>query len=131
MSCELDLISQFKTNIISFLDELIVQFPRESDLVIFRIFLKDRIPIIDILNYFILKILPLKDMITNRNEDFFLNHCTLFDKLQSDKANSISHFKKLWRSGCLDDDDKKVVWQWFDSFVYLCEKYQKIKTSIK
>ena len=35
-----DIEKQFKNALISFLDELIGQFPQEGDLVIFRIFLK-------------------------------------------------------------------------------------------
>ena len=123
--------NQFKTTLISFLDELITQFPQEGDLLIFRIFLKDRIPITNILNFFVYKILPLKQMIVDRNEDFFMNHCNLFDAINNTKKkDKVNHFKKLWRSGCLDDGDKKVVWEWFDSFVFLSEKYQKslIKT---
>lgn len=123
---EIDILSQFKKSIISFLDELIEQFPQEADLVIFRIFIKDRVPITDIMNNFILKLLPLKDIILARNEDFFLNQCTLFDSVQSnEKKDSINHFKKLWRSNTLDDDDKTIIWKWFDSFVFLAERYQK------
>ena len=124
---------QFKTALISFLDELIGQFPHEGDLVIFRIFLKDRIPMSNILNYCVLKILPLKQMVVDRNEDFFLNHCSLFESIEIDsKKDKVNNFKKLWRSKSLDDDDKKVIWQWFDSFIFLSEKYQKslIKTPI-
>ena len=122
-----DIEKQFKNALISFLDELIGQFPQEGDLVIFRIFLKDRIPISNVLNYCVLKILPLKDMIVDRNEDFFLNHCSLFENIDIDnnKKDKVNNLKRLWRSEYLDDDDKRVIWEWFDSFVYLAEKYQK------
>lgn len=123
---EIEILKQFQNTLISFLDELIVQFPSEGDLVIFRIFLKDRVPIVSVMNYFVQKILPLKKMITERDEDFFLNHCMLFESVDStDKKGKINHFKKLWRSESLDDDDKRVVWEWFDSFIFLGEKYQK------
>lgn len=128
---ELEILKQFKKTLISFLDELIDQFPKEADLVIFRIFLKDRVPIVNIMNYFVLKILPLKEMVTERNEDFFMNHCSLFEDVQNQQnKGKINHFKKLWRSSLLDDEDKRVVWDWFDSFIFLTEKYQKsmIKT---
>lgn len=126
---ELEILKQFKNALISFLDELICQFPLEGDLVIFRIFLKDRVPIVNVLNYVVLNILPLKQMIVDRDEDFFLNKCNLFESIQNDeKKNKVSRFKKLWRSECLDDDDKRVVWEWFDSFIYLSEKYQKCKS---
>ena len=123
---EIEILKKFKETFISFLDELISQFPKEADLVIFRIFLKDRVPIVDIINYFVRKVLPMKKMIEDRNEDFFLNHCTLMEDINNQKTKSkVNHFKKLWRSETLDDEDKEVVWQWFDIFITLSEKYQK------
>jgi hypothetical protein len=127
---EIEILKQFKNVLISFLDELIGQFPSEGDLVIFRIFLKDRVPIDSIINYFILSILPLKKMVEERDEDFFLNKCELFEALtdceEKDK-DKVNRFKRLWRSESLDDDDKRVVWEWFDSFIFLSEKFQKCK----
>lgn len=127
---EIEILKQFKNALISFLDELIGQFPTEGDLVILRIFLKDRIPIVNVVNDFVLHILPLKNMVEERDEDFFLNKCTLFDSIgETQDKTKINHFKKLWRSPSLDDDDKRVVWEWFDSFIFLAEKYQKCKSS--
>lgn len=125
---EIEILKQFKNTLISFLDELIGQFPAEGDLVIFRIFLKDRVPIDSIINYFVLCILPLKKMVTDRDEDFFLNKCDLFESFNPDKKNKVNRFKMLWRSESLDGSDKKVVWEWFDSFIFLTEKYQKCKS---
>ena len=50
---EINILSIFKTNLISFVDELIGQFPREPDLIILRIFLKDQVPIQDVMSKFI------------------------------------------------------------------------------
>lgn len=125
---EVEILKQFKNALISFLDELITQFPSEADLVIFRIFLKDRIEIDKVLKYFVRKILPLKESVINRDEDFFLNNFSILDSISEDGGDKtkVDHFKRLWRSGQLDDDDKRVVWEWFDSFIFLSEKYQKI-----
>lgn len=123
---EIEILKKFKDTVISFLDELISQFPEEADLVIFRIFLKDRVPIVEVIKYFVRKVLPLKKMIEDRDEDFFLNKCTLMEDINNQNTKGkINHFKKLWRSKTLDDEDKEVVWQWFDIFVTLSEKYQK------
>ncbi len=86
------------------------------------------------MNYFVQKILPLKKMVDERNEDFFLNHCSIFEDINNDtQKNKVNKFKKLWRSNCLDEDDRIVIWKWFDSFMFLSEKYQKIllKTNTK
>ena len=124
---EIEILKQFKNALISFLDELIVQFPSEGDLVIFRIFLKDRVDINSIMNYFVHRIIPLKKMVTDRDEDFFLNKCDLFESVNPDKKGKVNRFKMLWRSSSLDEDDKRVVWEWFDSFILITEKYQKCK----
>ena len=95
---EIEILKQFKNSLISFLDELIVQFPEEGDIVIFRIFVKDRIIISSIMNYFVQKILPLKKMVDERDEDFFLNHCSIFEDINNDtQKNKVNKFKKLWR----------------------------------
>jgi hypothetical protein len=60
-------------------------------------------------------------MVKERNEVFFLEH-NIFDNLGKDK---IVHFKRLWRSDCLDEQDKKVICNWIDAFVYLGDKYTK------
>ena len=57
----------------------------------------------------------------NKNEDFFLNNKELFSALDSKK---VLHLKRLWQSEKLDDDDKEVIWKWFQSFVNICKKYR-------
>ena len=49
---ELQVLSEFKNGLISFFDELIDQFPKEGDLIMIRIFLKDQIPIEQVMNTF-------------------------------------------------------------------------------
>ena len=123
---KLQVLIEFKTGLISFFDELIDQFPQEGDLVIFRIFLKDQILIEDAVNIFNNAMNKdngcLKKMCKDRNEVFFLEN-NIFESVSKIK---VTHFKKLWRSGSLDEEDKKVVWRWIDSFIYLGDKYLKI-----
>lgn len=122
---DFEVLSEFKTQLIAFFDELISQFPLEGDLVVVRLFLANQIPIKDAMDSFKHRIntnnQELRKMIKQRNESFFLEH-SLFDTLGK---NKVSHFKKLWRSGSLDDDDKLVMWNWVDALVYLSDKYTK------
>ena len=37
----------------------------------------------------------------------------------------ILHLKKIWRSGALDSENKRIIWEWFDTFIYLADKYFK------
>ena len=127
---ELQIQLEFKKNMINFFDELIELLPSESDLIYIRIYLKDQVPIIDVINHFILEILPQEDRIVRRDERFFLENTNLFVGLEEYKDN-VNHFKKIYRSPCLDDEDKEVIWKWIDTFVFLAKKYQKIKINLK
>jgi len=122
---EIEVLSEFKTQLISFFDELISQFPLEGDLVVVRLFFANQIPIQDVMNTFNHKIntndQELRKMIKNRNEAFFLEN-NIFENLGKDKIN---HVKKIWRSDRLDKEDKEVIWNWIDAFMYLGDKYTK------
>jgi hypothetical protein len=121
-----EILKQFKNALIAFLDELIEQFPLEGDMVIFRIFLKDRVPIINIMEYFISRILPLEKMVKDKDDDFFLNKCDLFESMGSkNEVEKVNKFKELWLSESLDEDDKKVVWEWFEAFISITKKFEK------
>ena len=119
---ETQVLIQFRDQLISFFDELITQFPEEPDLYVVRIFLKDQMPIKDIMDHFIFKLVTLREYVSKRDEQFFLTNGAIFEKIGKDK---VANFKKLWRSGRLDDEDKAVIWKWIDSFVFLADKYQK------
>jgi hypothetical protein len=109
------LISKFKDNLVSFFDELISQFPSEGEFIVIRVLIKDQLPIVEIINHFNTEILPQRDIIKNRNEIFFTSESSsLFSKLSPKTA---SRFAELWKNGSLDEDDKKVMWRWVDSFV--------------
>jgi hypothetical protein len=127
MSSELEILIEFKKHLINFFDELIDQFPDEGDLVVIRLFLSNQIEIKEVMNIFITNITMndnlFRNMIKERNEVFFLEH-DIFDSLSKQKAG---HFKRLWRSGALDKDDKLVIWKWLDTFVYFADKYTKCK----
>ena len=117
------ILTDFRTNLVAFLDELIEQFPHEGDLVIVRIFICDQVPIVDIMNTFSKRVIPLKDMVKQRNTKFFLENDVLFDQVNTSK---VSYFKELWASDKLDEEDRDTIWRWFDLFVSLAERYQKL-----
>jgi len=124
---EIQLLTQLKKQLVTFLDELIESFPDEPDFVIFRIFVNDRLPIVDIMNYIVTEICPLKDMIKNTDEKFFLNYNVLFEKFDENDSTKVNHFKNLWLSKSLDTEDRETMWRWFSSFVSLGLKYKELK----
>jgi hypothetical protein len=121
---KIQILTDFKSSLVNFFDELIEQFPEEGDLVVIRIFLNDQVPIADVMATVVAKLLPLKDLVKKRDESFFINNNVLFDKLDKNKVN---HFKTMWKSSKLDQEDRDVIWKWYDLFISLSEKYQKCK----
>ena len=127
---ELETLAEFKKQLIFFFDELIAQFPTEGDLVVMRLFITNQMCIISTINTLIYELDKddgkQRTIIQNRNDDFFLN-CDLAPETQ--EKFKLAHFRKLWRSGFLDTEDKRVIWQWVDTFVFLADKYIKNKNN--
>ena len=121
-----ELLVLLKNQLINFLDELIDSFPRESDFVIFRIFLSNQIPIEEVMNYIANTLLPLQDMIKTKDDNFFLNNNILFGDFNSDKMRKVNHFKELWQSTEIDKEDRNVIWRWFSSFINIASKYKNL-----
>ena len=121
---KLNLMKEFRQQLVNFLDEIIEQFPYEGDFVLIRMFIKDQIPVTDILGRFIRDLLPLKDVVKKRDESFFLNNTILYTggKIGTDK---IDHFKNLWLSDKMDSSDRDIIWQWMNLFVDIADSYYK------
>ena len=75
---EHQILQAFKTNMISFLDELIDQFPTETGLIVARVFLKDQIPVETAMTNFLVTIEKndgaVKALVEKRDEEFFLEN---------------------------------------------------------
>ena len=115
-----NILSTFKTQLVLFIDELIGQFPECPDFIIMRIFINDQTSIKSIINRFIRDILPLTNLIKNRNDRFFSEtEIICYPKKPY-------FFKEFWFSNSLSTDDKEVIWRWIDVFVLLAQKYNKM-----
>ena len=122
----LDILAEFRSQFLIFLDELIAQFPDEGDIVILRLFVSTQMSADEMVKKFLYELDSHEGSkrvaIKERDESFFLDY-----SLNQDTADlfKISHFKKLWNSGQLDDEDKRIFWQWMDTFMFLADKYTK------
>lgn len=127
---EILVLSEFKNNLITFFDELIDLFPDLGDLVMIRIFLKDQVCIKDVIEMASYQLnkndQQVRKIIKERHEDFFLEENNFFDGLSKQK-DKVMKFQNIWRSKRLDKEDKETIWKWIDSFVYLIDKYNKLK----
>ena len=124
----INILKEFKKQMTAFIDELIEQFPYKGELVIMRLFIANNMPVEDSIQKFSFKINDrnglIKNMVKNRNSDFFLKE-SVFDKIGKTDSNNV--FKELWMAKGVDDEDRNVIWQWVDSLLYIVDKYDEIK----
>lgn len=124
------LLIHFKNQLASFCDELIRQFPDEGDFVVFKLFVTSQVPTKDIMEGFNKYVnkndQKIRLMIKARNDDFFIRE-NLFKFLSNERKNRLS---TLWSDGRMDEEDKKVIWKWVDSFIMIADKYAKITISV-
>ena len=119
MSSDKAWLNAFQTNCMQFLDELIEMFPAEVELVLVKHYVSDSSRVQTIMNGFITGVLPHKAKIQERNSEFFFVELST-SGFSKEHANRI---RILWRSSVLDDDDRKVIWAWMDTFVHCAERY--------
>jgi len=119
------ILSEFKKTVVQFFDELIAQFPSASDLVVCRILMNDQVPVRLVMDAFCDKLDvnegEMRAMIREKNESFFIER-DIFEVVSGDVGTRL---KKLWVSPQLRDDDRNIIWDWFNSFVFLADKFKK------
>lgn len=125
---EVQVLKCFKENLLAFFDELIENFPREGDLIIMRIFINDQIPIKEVMKIFVQRLLKddgkIRKMGEERNDQFFLEH-DIFEEISQGKAK---HFKKMWTSEHVTDEDKETIWAWIERFLLIADRYMNVTT---
>ena len=115
-----------QTNLVAFLDELIEMFPTEGDFVIYRIMVKDRIPIIDVASMMAEYLLPEKESVKvavkaaiGGNPAPFNDRINMmFSKFGG--VSEIKSYKALFDD--MDNDSKTAIWKWLHVFIHLLEK---------
>lgn len=119
---KIQLMYDFRNQLLRFLDELIEQFPLETDFILIRVFMRDQVPVYDVLGRFIRDLLPHRKQVEDRNVQYFLNNTILYNGIANNKVN---HFQELWKSDKLDDDDREIIWRWMDSLNTIGDQYFK------
>jgi hypothetical protein len=120
---DVKILSDFHKSLVCFFDELIEMFPSEQEFILIRILVKDQIPSTQIMTYFeyVEGNNEIMSSIQKRDDKFFINNI-LFSKII--KKSDV--FKNIWQTK-LNDDDKKVIWSWVDSFMHITKEYKKYK----
>jgi hypothetical protein len=103
-----------------FLDDVTTVCP-ESDLLLLQALINSTPPSL-VMQTFMEFVYPLREKIKNRDETFFLNNENIFGDIERSKVN---HFKKIWQSNKLTEEDRDAIWKWFSAFIIVCEKAKK------
>lgn len=127
----ISVLTRFRDSYVSFIEELMELFPQEVRLIPLRVFFVDQVPVQLVADQFIVHVLPYKEKILKRDDSYFLENDDMFSMLiNNEKENDVLHFKKLWTSSCLDEEDRDAIWRYFNTFVLLVEKYKQLKDSV-
>lgn len=116
------ILQVLKSQLLLFFDELISIMPQEKDFIVIRFFIKDQVPIAEVMEYIVEKLVPLEDFVNKRDDRFFLEHQVLFEDLK-DHDSKVNYFKNMWSSA--DDENKDALWNWFKCFIDLGKRYQR------
>lgn len=116
-----EVLAKFRTQLLNFMDELIQQFPEETDFVMFKLFLSNQMPIQTAIELFQKQLdrneKCVRTMIKSRNEKFFFEESN-FPFVSGEK---MKRMVELWKD--LESGDKDVMWSWIDSLVSISDKY--------
>jgi hypothetical protein len=118
------ILNQLKNQVLNLMDDLLTICPNEADLLLVRLYFENQVEPETLMKGFIKWIYPWKEYIVNRNEKYFEENEHIFGPLPS---NKVSYFKKKYNDGTLNKNDKEIIWDYFDVFITLIEKYNKLK----
>lgn len=119
---QLRILQAFQEQLLNLMEDMTRTLPGENDLAAVHFFFKSA-PIEDIMKHFVVNILPLRKYVDTRDDRFFINQTDIFGELQK---NKVDHFKRLWTSGHLSDQDRQVVWKYFDVFIKLADRFRQL-----
>jgi hypothetical protein len=118
------LLQLLKSQLLVFFDELISIMPQEKDFLVIRFFIKDQVPISEVMDYIVAELVPLEEFVQKRDDRFFLEHQVLFESLK-DHDSKVNYFKNLWQTA--DDENKDAIWNWFKCFIDLAKRYSQLR----
>ena len=108
----------------NFINELCSIFPNNNELLVFR----EKYNLIRSVNstliveYFVQYVYPLKSKILAKDESFFLEGGGQEELKDKSGLKFRDNITALW-VGEMSDDNKVIVWKYFQIFIILCEKY--------
>ena len=112
------------TQITNLINDLTTTYPDNKEMMIF----KEKYNMLKsinsqlIIDYFIQFIYPYKELIKNENETFFLEGGGQEELNDKNGLRLRDNLKELWINN-MKDENKKIVWKYFKTFILLIDKY--------
>ena len=112
------------TQITNLINDLTTTYPDDKEMMIF----KEKYNMLKsfnsqlIIDYFIQFIYPYKELIKNENETFFLEGGGQEELNDKNGLQLRDNLKELWINN-MKDENKKIVWKYFKTFILLIDKY--------
>ena len=122
------ILRQLQDQVLNLLDDLLIICPNEPDILLVRLFFENQIDTEELMIGFDTWVYPWKKYITDHNEEYFEKNDHIFGPVPPEK---IQHFKTKFLDGTFNNEDKKVIWAYFEVFISLIEQYKKINNKIK
>lgn len=114
-------VTKFNKIVEKFLEELGSILPDEKDIVIFQsqLGVMTMVDPSKIIKSFIQHLYPYKDKIMSKDEAFFLGDGV---QIKQDYLSEAIHLTELWKNK-LSEQNKQVVWKYFQVMTVLAEKF--------
>jgi hypothetical protein len=114
---------EFNTQLINYLGQLSLMFPKEKDIKTYIFYLKtiNTLTPNSIYKFFNTNVSPLRQYCENRDANFFLN-LDYDESVGGNKESMMSaiNFKNLWK--VMDSESQKNTWKQFDILFLLLDK---------
>lgn len=123
MDKEKQLCMQLKAQVLNLFDDILSICPNEPELILLRVYFDVKIVPEKLMEGFIKYVYPWKTQILNNDETFFDNSENIFGIIPK---NKVHYIKDKIKDGTFDEEDKKVIWRYFEIFIKIMEKYHKI-----
>lgn len=109
-------------------DNIFTKSSEKGDLLLVEFYFKKMAPV-KISDHVVTHVLPYKGAIENRHISFFKEKkYDIFKGLPQDKVDYFSRLvENSEEEGGLSEEDKNVVWSYFDTLSMLAERYKKYK----
>ncbi|ALX27588.1 hypothetical protein GMAR_ORF214 [Golden Marseillevirus] len=116
-----------KKEVLGMLDELLSVFAEEkenrADVLLVKLFFT-ALPSDKLMEHFVKHVLPHEKRILEREEKFFIENTSIWQGLPENKVKMVS---EMWQKGRFTEEDKEMLWAYFDCFLELSKSSRKHK----